>query len=131
MILSHSLCINSRGNTKWRKCKQRDCRGMKMINCRHLNNNLGRKIVEKSLRDFNLLVELTKTLILTIFSGTDDAMIEVGNSILKIISGIWSDLPSEPTYLDYYNLFIYTYSNIIVHIVLNNQHFTSGKLTQY
>ena len=80
-----------------------------MIICRYLNTYLGSKIVEKSLRDLNLLVVLTNTLKLTIFSGTQDAMIEVGNSISKIMSGIRSDLPAEPTYLDYYNLFIYFY----------------------
>ena len=70
------------------QARERDCRGMKMIICRYLNTYLGRKIVEKSLRNLNLLVALTNTLKLTIFSGTKDAMIEVGNSISKIILGI-------------------------------------------
>ena len=61
-------------------------------------------------------------------------LIEFDNSISQIISGIPSDLPAEQTYLITIiclYIFIYNYSNIIVHILLNNHHFISGKLARY
>ena len=79
------------------------------IICRYLKTYLGRKIVGKSLREVNLLVAVTRTLKLMIFSGRKDAMIEFDNSYIVDNIGNTERPTGGSNLSDYNNLFIYFY----------------------